>query len=87
MTEFAVEDITALRKLLSVDEPERITISKTIAIQALDEIERLQLENAELKIALTQIYVIPNTNNKDIAVECVLQMQDIAQQALNEVTE
>ena len=44
---FTSEWIAEQRKLLSVDEPERITVSKTIAEQSLDEIERLQAHEEE----------------------------------------
>jgi hypothetical protein len=49
MTDFISECTAKQRQLLSVDEPGRITISKTIAIEALDHIERLQTRVQELE--------------------------------------
>ena len=46
----------------------------------------LRAENERLREALNEIYDVPNISNVERAIECVHMMQDIAQQALNEVT-
>ena len=50
------------------------------------EYNKLRAENERLREALNEIYDVPNISNVERAIECVHMMQDIAQQALNEVT-
>ena len=48
--------------------------------------DELKTENQRLREVLEKIYDIPNMNNIDQAVEIVIEIQNMAQQTLNEVT-